>query len=130
MPHTVEYWIDLALYDLETAQAMLNTKRYLYVGYMCHLSVEKMLKAYFVFMKHTQPPFIHSLRKLANDSGLSGDFSEDQIELLETLQPLNIEARYPTYKDELMRSLNEDTCKNILAQTKEIVAWIENRLSK
>jgi HEPN domain-containing protein len=31
-----EYWLDLAKYDLETAKAMLYSKRYLYVGFMCH----------------------------------------------------------------------------------------------
>ncbi len=43
----VEYWIDLAIYDLETAKAMLKSKRYLYVGFMCNQVVEKMFKAYY-----------------------------------------------------------------------------------
>ena len=32
----INYWIDLSDYDLETAAAMLKTKRYLYVAFMCH----------------------------------------------------------------------------------------------
>ena len=44
----VRYWIDLAKYDLETAKAMNLTKRYLYVGFMCHQVMEKVLKAYYV----------------------------------------------------------------------------------
>ena len=39
------YWASLAEYDLETAGAMLRTARHLYVGFMCHQAVEKMLKA-------------------------------------------------------------------------------------
>lgn len=39
------YWIEIAKYDLETAEAMLKSKRYLYVGFMCHQSIEKILKA-------------------------------------------------------------------------------------
>lgn len=39
-----EYWFDLAEYDLVTAKAMLDTKRYLYVGFMCHQSIEKNIK--------------------------------------------------------------------------------------
>ena len=31
----VTYWIEMSEYDLDTAQAMLNTHRYLYVGFMC-----------------------------------------------------------------------------------------------
>lgn len=29
-------WLKLAEYDLDTAEAMHETKRYLYVGFMCH----------------------------------------------------------------------------------------------
>lgn len=43
----VKYWIELSDYDLETAVVMLNGKRYLYVGFMCHQSIEKAFKAYF-----------------------------------------------------------------------------------
>lgn len=32
----VQYLIDLAEYDLETASSLLKSKRYLYVGFMCH----------------------------------------------------------------------------------------------
>ena len=31
MNERVKYWIDTAQYDLDTAEAMLQTKRYLYV---------------------------------------------------------------------------------------------------
>ncbi len=33
-------------YDVETARHMLATGRYLYVVFMCHLALEKMLKAH------------------------------------------------------------------------------------
>ena len=42
----VQYWIDIAEYDMETASAMLQTGRYLYVGFMCHQTMEKILKAH------------------------------------------------------------------------------------
>ena len=41
----INYWLDLADYDLETAKAMLNSGRFLYVGFMCHQTIEKALKA-------------------------------------------------------------------------------------
>jgi len=44
----ITYWIDLAEYDIVTATAMMKTKRYLYVGFMAHQAIEKILKAYFV----------------------------------------------------------------------------------
>ena len=38
----IKYWVEISEYDLTTAEAMLDTKRYLYVGFMCHQVVEKM----------------------------------------------------------------------------------------
>ena len=32
----VQYWPDLADYDLDTAKAMHQTSRWLYVAFMCH----------------------------------------------------------------------------------------------
>ena len=45
MNNKSSYWLELADYDLETARAMLQTGRYLYVGFMCHQVIEKALKA-------------------------------------------------------------------------------------
>jgi len=36
----IQYWIELSDYDLETAEAMLTSKRYLYVGFMCHQTID------------------------------------------------------------------------------------------
>jgi HEPN domain-containing protein len=37
-------WFKQADYDLETAEAMFITGRYIYTVFMCHLSIEKELK--------------------------------------------------------------------------------------
>ena len=44
----INEWISIDLYDLETAQAMFNTGRYLYVVFMCQQAIEKLLKALFI----------------------------------------------------------------------------------
>lgn len=66
MNDRAKYWIEMAEYDLDTARAMLDTRRYLYVGFMCHQTIEKTLKAYWS-EKLVEPPLkIHTLLKLAN----------------------------------------------------------------
>ena len=50
MDGKVTYWIEMSDYDLETADAMLLTGRYLYVGFMCHQTIEKILKAYWLIV--------------------------------------------------------------------------------
>ena len=42
----VQYWIDIANEDLAVAEDMHKTKHWLYVAFMCHQIIEKMLKAY------------------------------------------------------------------------------------
>ncbi len=124
----VKYWTDIADYDLETANAMLTSKRYLYVGFMCHQAVEKILKAYFTKTKEDTPPFIHNLKSLANKSNIYQEFTEAQKDLIDELIPLNIEARYPTYKEKLLKSLNNEKCELLIKQTQELCNWIKNKL--
>lgn len=45
MKDKVTYWGEMSDYDFDTAGPMLETKRYLYVGFMCHQTIEKVLKA-------------------------------------------------------------------------------------
>ena len=61
----VAYWLDIADYDLETANAMLITRRWLYVGFMCHQVLEKTMKAYWCATKPDDPPYTHNLLNLA-----------------------------------------------------------------
>ena len=39
MDGKIAYWVDFSEYDLATAEAMLKTRRYFYVGFMCHQSL-------------------------------------------------------------------------------------------
>lgn len=82
MNYKVTYWIELSDYDFDTAQAMFDTKRYLYVGFMCHQVIE------------------------------------------------NIEARYPSYKEQLIKALTCEFCQNLLIQTNELRLWIKKQLLK
>jgi len=65
---------------------------------------------------------------LQKKSGLDKHMSEEQLDLIDALEPLNIEARYPSYKERLMKSLNADRCKELIKQTDELRLWIKNKL--
>lgn len=130
MEKNVAYWLDIAEYDLDTAQAMLDTGRYLYVGFMCHQVIEKMLKAYWSQVLEEPPLKIHHLSRLAKQSGLIAEMTESQLIFMDELEPLNIESRYPDYKERLMRKLTQNYCVQLLKQTKEFQSWIKDRLLK
>jgi HEPN domain-containing protein len=123
----VTYWLDLAQYDIETAEAMLKTERLLYVGFMCHQVIEKSLKALFVKEKQAVPPYSHNLRYLAQEVGVYRLLSENHKTFLDTVEPLNIESRYPDYKKKIFDSLTFDKSEQVLRQTKELFEWLRNR---
>ena len=128
MNNKVIYWIEMSDYDFETAKAMFITRRYLYVGFMCHQVIEKMLKAYWSNVLEEPPLKIHSLSRLSEKSGLDKDMSEEQLNFIDELEPLNIEARYPSYKERLMKSLTDERCKKLIEQTEKLKLWIKNKL--
>ena len=128
MNDKVTYWIEMSDYDFDTAKAMLETKRYLYVAFMCHQTIEKILKAYWSKVLEEPPLKIHSLSRLAEKSGLDKDMSEEQTDFIDELEPLNIEARYPSYKERLMRSLSHIRCKELIEQTDKLRTWIKSKL--
>ncbi len=128
MDTKVLYWIEMSDYDLETAEAMLATGRYLYVGFMCHQTIEKILKARWSNRLEEPPLKIHSLSRLAERTGLDNELPEERMGFIDRLEPLNIEARYPSYKERLMKSLTKEYCKWLLAQTKDLQQWIKDRL--
>ena len=129
MKEKIEYWVDMAQYDMETAKVMLKGKRFLYVGFMCHQVVEKVLKGYYVLGKGENPPYTHNLNYLAQQSGIYDEMTEEHKDFIDLLEPLNIQARYPTDKKRLIQSLNDQKCKEITQKTEELYQWIKQKLS-
>lgn len=122
------YWLELADYDVETAQAMYDTKRWLYVGFMCHQVLEKSMKAFWCATKPDDPPYSHNLLSLYQSTNLSKLMSEEQVLFITQMMPMNIESRYPSYKDRLFRNLTPENCFQMLETTKEFLLWIKSKL--
>ena len=116
-------WLALADYDLETARHMLTTGRYLYVVFLCHLALEKILKAHVA--EFTQEVLIktHDLIYLVKKCEL--ELSENHLDFIGKINTASIPTRYP---DDLQRSLKEypkSVVKNYLDQTEELVKWLK-----
>ncbi|MDR2561941.1 MAG: HEPN domain-containing protein [Holophagales bacterium] len=65
-----EYWLDAAQYDLETAKAMLDGGRWLYVAFMCQQAVEKLVKRLYILYLDDNVPRTHSIETVL------GNFSD------------------------------------------------------
>lgn len=125
---TVEYWIEISAYDLEVAKSLYEKGHYLYAGFMCHQSIEKMLKAHFVYGRKEVPPRIHRLLRLVKESGLEEVLSSEQKIFLAELEPLNIEARYPPHKKALYELLSKEDTEEIIRKTEALWKWLRQRL--
>jgi len=123
----VKYWIDLANEDIGVAKLLFKKKKLLFSGFLCHLTIERGLKA-LIAGTNTIPPKTHDLVKLAELSGVYKKMSDEQKDFLEILLPLNIEGRYPSNKDGLSASLDKATSKQILKETEIMLKWIETQL--
>ena len=42
------------------------------------------------------------------------------------IEPLNVEARYPTHKEKLMQTSNYERWKEIIDNTEELYEWIKD----
>ena len=98
----VEYWLESSEYDFQTAKAMLETKRLLYV-------------------------YIHRLLRLCNLSGISEELDEGQLQLIDVLSPMNIEARYPMHKEKLLQSLTVERCQTLIDKTEALCSWLKKK---
>jgi len=123
MDKYVSHWLERSNYDLDTAKAMLDARRYLYVAYMCQQAVEKLLKA--IIAQHGKENLpIHNLNRLAELAELSDELEEGQIDLLAELTAYNIVARYGDYKESLFEIVDMQKAKFLYDRTLELFQWL------
>src|SRR5690554_152894 len=107
---------------------MFETKRYLYVGFMLHQTIEKILKGYHVKNIDDNPPYTHNLLKMAQSVSIYDEFSDEQKDLLDILDPLNIQARYPSHKEKILSDLDSHRCSKLISEAEELFIWIKKKL--
>lgn len=129
------FWVDIAEYDMVTAEAMLKAGRYLYVVFMCQQSIEKMLKGLYILKKQKEPPRLHNLVRLFHkiygntDNELNpkhGLEFKNYLQLFAKLTAYYISERYPSYREKLSESINKKEATEILLKTKEAFLWLKS----
>jgi len=93
MKKEVQNWLDSARYDLETAGHLFRAGSYIYTVFMCHLALEKVLKAKVEEITGEEPPKTHDLEYLMMLAGLSPD--EDTRDFISGLSNVSVVTRYP-----------------------------------
>ena len=121
-----KYWMEQAHYDLDTARAMLNARKYLYVLFCCQQAVEKALKAIIVKRMSDFPPRLHNLLRLAEIAGVK--MEPDREVFLGELSGYYIQTRYPEEIHSLARTLGHAISQDTLHKTGEVIEWLFSML--
>ena len=101
---------------------MLLTGRYLYVVFLCHLALEKMLKAHATEVLQAIPAKTHDLIYLVKKSGL--ELSQKHLEFIGKINAASIPARYPDDLQKALKEYPEPIARLYLNQTEELLHWL------
>jgi HEPN domain-containing protein len=121
-----ERWAKQAKYDLETAQAMLNSGRYLYVLFCCQQAVEKMLKCLIAKRTGEFPPRLHNLMRLVEFAKL--DLDGNKADFLRELTAYYIQSRYPEEIELAGATVSQELASETLEKTEMVIQWLTSIL--
>jgi HEPN domain-containing protein len=121
------HWLEYAQYDLDTADAMYSSGRWLYVAFSCQQAIEKLCKGLYTLHIDDDAPHVHSIVRIVSyfADKLPEVVSEEKYHLFETLVGFYIKGRYPSFKQRVSAMLNEQEANKLLTQTKEVFAWLQ-----
>ena len=120
-----EEWFFQSDYDLETAYQMLQSGRNVYCIFMCHLSLEKALKALYIKRVNKIPPKIHALMYFINKIEL--EVSDETLLFIQKIDNLSIVTRYPENLRKMIALFSQAQTSSIYEQTKTIQQWIKQQ---
>jgi HEPN domain-containing protein len=124
MRKDTENFITSSEYDLQTAAAMFESGRYIYVVFMCHISTEKMLKAIVAEATQNIPPKTHNLIYLIKLGEVT--LPADLFEFVAKLNNASIITRYPEDFRKLLEVFPQDIAKEYLMTTQRVIEWLKS----
>ncbi len=123
-------WLKMVEYDVKTAEQMFETGRYVYVIFMCHLAIEKALKAVVCEETNKIPPKTHDLIYLINSGNI--ELPGDLLDFIGIINNAAIVTRYPEDMVKLVSSYPKSAAKKYLENMLEVIKCIKQdpRLKK
>jgi HEPN domain-containing protein len=112
-------------YDLDTAKYMYEGGRYLYTIFMCHLCIEKSLKALYFFKTQKLPPKTHNLIFFIEELNLEID--NEIHKFIINLNQHSILTRYPEDFIKASKQFSKTITKNFIKETERTFAWIKQQ---
>lgn len=123
----IEFWIDSADNDLDTAETLFAAGKYDWCLFLGHLVLEKALKAHYVKDNGNQmPPRVHNLVKLVEKTHIA--LNEDLKIFFDEVTDFNLEVRYPGYKREFQRKCTKEFCEDKFFKIMEHYKWLKSQI--
>lgn len=98
----IEYWLNAAELDWKTANDIFESgKNYHFCLFICHLVIEKLLKALVIKETENFPPKTHNLLYLSDLAKIT--VNSNDIKLLQELNQFQMDTRYPDEKFTLFK---------------------------
>ena len=120
-------WVEDAEYDLQSAKVMLDSGRYFFVVFMCHLTIEKLLKSVIVERQGLEPPRIHNLFGLIARAGLT--IPPERRPLVNELDNMSVTTRYPDGRRTIAGTLTDESTTALYTKTVEFAQWLQQELT-
>ena len=120
------YWLQLAQYDLDTAQAMYAGGRWFYVAFMCQQALEKLCKGLYNFYIDDNVPKAHNIPFILAkiEASLSFTVKPEVYDLMDMLSSLYLSNRYPDFSTPPNIHIDKNTATDLLEKTKEAFTWL------
>jgi HEPN domain-containing protein len=122
----INHWIKTSDEDFDTMKFLFSSGRYNWALFLGHITIEKLLKAYFVKTMHKHSPPIHNLLRIAEKSGL--DLSDEYSDWLDTISLFNINARYDDYKREFYNQCTKEFAELWIFRIEKLRLWLKEKL--
>ena len=122
----VQHWVETSDEDFNTMFILFRSKSYHWALFMGHITLEKLLKAYFVKQNENHAPLTHNLYRLAELGGLK--ISEEHADWLFKITTFNLNARYDDYKKEFYTICTVDFTEEWIEKIKILQQWIKQKL--
>ena len=121
-----EYWLNIAQYDLKTAEAMLEAGRWFYVIFMCQQAIEKLIKGLYLLYIDDNVPRLHDINAIFErfKAKLTENPTDDQTMLFDTLSKFYLRSRYPDYTPDSASVVTGDFAQFIFEKSKEAFQWL------
>lgn len=119
-------WLQSMEYDLKTASTLLKDRKYIYVVFMCHLAIEKALKAVLSEMFKELPPYTHNLNRLIELGNIKLPHKHQNF--INKINLQSVPTRYPEDFKKLSKEFDKKIAELYLKQTRGVIRWLKQNI--